>query len=235
MSLFRLAFVWSLTPAMLPGPLVAHAAADDPLAAVFNRMDQSAAKFKDLTADMKKVSYMAVLKEESVDVGKIAVRLPKKHDYHVLIDFSQPDQKQVQLAGTRVDSFYPKTNTDQIVDLGKTKRALIETFVLLGFGSNSKDLQDAFEIRYGGPEAAAGEPATRIELTPKDKEVARQFPKFELWISDRTGMSVQQKMYELGGDYLLATYTNMKINQNLPDTAVKLNLPKGVRREYVQR
>jgi outer membrane lipoprotein-sorting protein len=184
---------------------------------------------------MKKISYMAVLKEESVDVGKIAVRLPKKHDYHVLITFSQPDEKQVQLAGAKVDSYYPKTNTDQEVDLGKTKRALIETFVLLGFGSNSKDLQEAFQISYGGAETAAGEPTTRIVLIPKEKEVARQFPKFELWISDRTGISVQQKMYELGGDYLLATYSNMKINQNLPDTAVKLNLPKGVRREYVTR
>jgi outer membrane lipoprotein-sorting protein len=65
--------------------------------------------------------------------------------------------------------------------------------------------------------------------------LANQFPKFELWISDETGISVQQKMYQRGGDYSLATYTNMKINQNLPDSAVKLNLPKGVQHEHIQR
>ncbi len=230
-----LVFVCTLTGVLFPGPSTAHAASQDPLAAVFARMDQAAARFKDMTADMKKVSYMAVLKEETVDIGKIAVKVPKRHEYRMLINFTQPDEKQVQLWGTKVDVFYPKTKIDQDMDLGKTNRAMIETFVLLGFGSNSKDLQDAYTVKYAGPEGAAGQKTTRIELVPKNAEVANQFPKFELWISDETGISVQQKMYQRGGDYSLATYTNMKINQNLPDSAVKLVLPKGVQHEHIQR
>jgi outer membrane lipoprotein-sorting protein len=235
MRLMPLIFVCMLTGVVFPGASRAHAASQDPLAAVFARMDQAAARFKDMTADMKKVSYMAVLKEETVDIGKIAVKVPKRHEYRMLINFTQPDEKQVQLWGTKVDVYYPKTKIDQDMDLGKTNRAMIETFVLLGFGSNSKDLQDAYTVKYGGPETVAGQKTTRIELVPKNPEVASQFPKFELWISDETGISVQQKMYQRGGDYSLATYTNMKINQNLPDSAVKLNLPRGVERQHIQR
>jgi outer membrane lipoprotein-sorting protein len=235
MRLMRLIFVCMLTGVVFRGPSPAHAASQDPLAAVFARMDQAAARFKDMTADMKKVSYMAVLKEETVDIGKIAVKVPKRHEYRMLINFTEPDEKQVQLWGTKVDVYYPKTKIDQDMDLGKTNRAIIETFVLLGFGSNSKDLQDAYSVKYGGPETVAGQKTTRIELVPKNREVANQFPKFELWISDETGISVQQKMYQRGGDYSLATYTNMKINQNLPDSAVKLNLPRGVEHQHIQR
>ncbi len=232
-----LPFVFACTLPLLasPGPWDAVPPDEDPLTAVFARMDRAAAHFKDLTADMRKVSYMAVLKEETVDVGTIAVKVPKRYEYRMLIKFTQPDEKQVQLSGTKVDVYYPKTRIDQDMDLGKTNRDMIEKFVLLGFGSNSKDLQAAYTIQFGGPETVAGQKTTRLELVPKNQELANQFPKFELWISDETGISVQQKMYQRGGDYSLATYTNMKINQNLPDSAVRLNLPKGVQHEHIQR
>jgi hypothetical protein len=39
-------------------------------------------------------------------------------------------------------------------------------------------------------------------------------------------------MYQPGGDYSMLTYSKMEINPpNLPDTALNLNLPKGVVRE----
>src|SRR5436309_1208361 len=72
------------------------------------------------------------------------------------------------------------------------------------------------------------------QAAPKFKgmpaELAAQFPKFELWISDATGISIQQKVYEQGGNYSIATYSNMKLDPSIPDSAVKLNLPKGVTR-----
>jgi outer membrane lipoprotein-sorting protein len=234
MRAHQLLFVWIVTAAPF-GPRFAMYAADDSLEAVFARMDKASAKFKDLTADMKRVSYTAFIQEETVDTGTIAVKLPKPHDYHLLMDFKTPDPKQVMLAGTKVVIYYPKTNTAQEIDLGKSNKGQIESFMRLGFGSNSRDLENAYSVKYGGPETVEGQKATRIELIPKSKDVAVQFPKFELWISDETGISIQQKIYQPGGDYSLATYTNMKINQNLPDSAVKLTLPPHVRIEHLQK
>jgi len=57
----------------------------------------------------------------------------------------------------------------------------------------------------------------------------------DLWISDTMGIAVQQKLYEPGGDYLLTTYTNIKLRLNLPDSLVRLDLPKSVKREYPQK
>ena len=235
MRLFRSSSVWIGSLAIALAAPVGLSGADTSLQAVFNRMDQASAKFKGLKADMRKLTHTEVINEDSVDTGTIAVRLPKPHDLRVLIHFQQPDDKQVMIAGTKLDVFYPKSLIVQEYDLGKSHRNQVESFLLLGFGSNSKDLLAAYTVTLGGAEAVAGEPSTRIELIPKQKEMAAQFPKIELWISDNSGISIQQKLHSPGGDYSLATYTKMQLNGNIPESDVKWTLPKGVHWEYPQK
>jgi outer membrane lipoprotein-sorting protein len=209
-------------------------AADSSLEATLARMDQAAARFKGLQADMQKVSHLAVISEDSVDPGTIVVKRLKPNDIRVLIDFKPPNPKQVAIAGVKVDVYSPGINTVQEWDLGKS-RTLVEQFMLLGFGSNSKDLESAYSIRLGGPEAVAGQEATRLELIPKSQDVLAHLKRVDLWISDTMGIAVQQKFYEPGGDYKLTTYTNIKLRTDLPESAVKLNLPKNVKWEYPQK
>jgi len=235
MRRFRSAFVLSITVAAAAGHHFGALAADTSLEAVFANMDRASARFKGLKADMKKLSHTAVINEDSVDTGSIVVKASKPHELRIVMEFQPPDEKKVKIDGTKVEIYYPKTNTVQEVDLGKNHRSQVEQFLRLGFGTNSKDLLESYSVAPGGPETVAGETTTRIVLTPKSKDLLAQFPKFELWISDKTGISVQQKMYQPGGDYSMATYTNMQINPAIPDSAVSLNLPKGVTREYPQK
>jgi outer membrane lipoprotein-sorting protein len=209
-------------------------AADSSLAATLARMDEAAARFKGLQADMQKISHTAVINEDSVDAGTIAVKRLKPYDIRVRIDFQSPNPRQVVIAGVKGAMYYPGINTVQEYDLGKS-RSLVEQFMLLGFGSNSKDLESAYSIRLGGSETVAGQKTTRLELIPKSQDVLAYLKKVDLWISDAMSIAVQQKFYESGGDYLLTTYTNIKLVPNLPDSAVRLDLPKSVKREYPQK
>src|SRR5579872_1404109 len=156
MRLFRLMFVLCSTLALIGAPHLGAAPADNSLQAVFTRMDQAAAKFKGLKADMTKLSHTDIINEDSTDTGTIAVKVPKPHDLRMLIEFQKPDQKSVLISGTKVDIFYPKTNTVQEFDFGKNHRSQMEQFLRLGFGSNSKDLQDAYLVTLGGSETVAG-------------------------------------------------------------------------------
>jgi len=208
----------------------------DDLAAVYARMDQAAPKFKGMRADMKRVSHTALLNIDEINTGTILVKVPKPHDYHILIDFLEPDKKTVAIAGTKAEMFLPKANEIQEYNFGKGHRAEIEQFLKLGFGSTSAELRDAYTVTYGGPETVAGQKAVRIVLVPKSKDLAATFPKFELWISAEpatSGLSIQQKMYEAGGNYTVATYSKVKLDPNIPDSALKLNPPKGVTRRPV--
>jgi len=209
-------------------------AADSSLAATLARMDDAAAKFKGLQADMQKIAHLAVINEDTVEAGTIAVKRLKPYDIRVRIDFQSPNPRQVAIAGVKGAMYYPGINTVQEYDLGKS-RSLVEQFMLLGFGSNSKDLKSAYSIGLGGPDTVAGQKTTRLELIPKSQDVLEHLKRVDLWISDTMSIAVQQKLYEPGGDYLLTTYTNIKLRLNLPDSAVKLDLPKSVKREYPQK
>ncbi len=217
------------------GAAVPAYAADGSLDAVFARIDKAAATFKGLRADVKKVSHLDLINEDTVDTGTIVVKRPKPHDLKMLVNIQQPDAKQLALADNKVEFYYPKPNEVQEFDLSKENKSLAEQGLLLGFGSNSKDLQSAYNIKLGGAETITEKKTTRIELIPKSKEFAARVPKIELWISDESGLALQQKIYQGGGDYLLATYTNMRIDPNIPDNDVKLNLPKNAHRVRPQK
>ena len=85
-----------------------------------------------------------------------------------------------------------------------------------------------------GPDTVGGQKTQLLELIPKSKEVLQHLRKFEMWVAEN-GYPIQQKFYLTGGDYLVATYSDMKVNPDLPDSSLKLNLPKNVKREYPQK
>lgn len=207
--------------------------ADNLLQTAFARMDAAAASFKGLTADVKKVAYTAVIQEESADIGTMAVKRAKPHDLRALVDFKQPDPKQVGFSDHTVQIYYPKTKTVQVAQLDKKSSTVVEQLLLLGFGSTSAEIQSAYAVKLGGEETVNGQKTVRMELTPKSPEKLAGFTRIDLWISEETGMAVQQKLFQTGGDYTMATYSNMKLMANLSDSAVKLDLPKDVHREVL--
>lgn len=205
-------------------------AAGGPLESTLAKMDAAAGPFKGLSADIKRVHHTAVINEDSIDEGSILIKRPKPHDTRMFFDIKKPDAKQVAFDGRKVEEYFPVSQIVQEYDVSKY-RSMVDQYLLLGFGSSSKELQDAYTISVGGPEMVGTEKTTRLELIPKSPDAQAHLKRVELWISDATGLPVQQKFYEPGGDFDVASYTNIKVNPNLPDSALKLNLPKGVKRE----
>jgi outer membrane lipoprotein-sorting protein len=151
----------------------------------------------------------------------------KLNDTRIRIDFTSPRQQILTVGGSKAYSFEPKTNVAQEYDLGKYK-GVVDQGMLLGFGSNSSELRSAYTVTLGGADSINGEKTTRIVLVPKDKKVLAEIKKCEVWISDK-GWTVQQKFYQSGGDYVLSTYSAMKLNPIIADKDLKLELPKGVK------
>ena len=201
--------------------------ADPALDAVFARIDQAAAGFKGLTAAVHKVSHTGVVDKDDSDSGTIIVKRVKAHDIRIRIDLKDPRQQTVTIGDGKAISFSPLINEAQEYALGKD-RGLIDQFLLLGFGSTSAELKNAFTITLGGPDTVNGETATRIELVPKDKEFLTHVKRCELWISEK-GMTIQQKFHTGGKDFQISTYSQMVINPPIKDDAVKLDLPHNVK------
>jgi outer membrane lipoprotein-sorting protein len=211
----------------------AAAAAPDPLEAALARMDLAAANFKGLSADVAKVAHNALLNDDDRFNGTIAVRRPRARELTFVLDILPPDPKKVRLTGHKLEMYYPKKNELQIVDLDKKGSKVVDQFMLLGFGSTSAELRSAYRLEFGGPETVAGQKSVRLVLTPKAPEVLAKLPKFELWLSDSMGIAVQQKLWEPGGDYEMATYTNIRLGAGPGE--LKWDVPKDAKKDVLNK
>jgi outer membrane lipoprotein-sorting protein len=226
MRWFRTLFVPIGTLLGLVSASMGMLAADPPLDAVLARLDQAAINFKGLTGNIRKIAHTDVVNVDDVDSGTIVVKRVKAHDTRIRIELTDPQQI-VTIGGGKVQVFKPKTNEAEEVELGKN-RGVVDQFMLLGFGSNSGEIRNAYTVTLGGADSINGEKTTRIILVPKDPEILARVKKCELWISDK-GWTVQQKFHTGGGDYVLSTYSGMKLNPIIADKDLKLELPKGVK------
>ena len=214
--------------------VAAYGAADDPLQATLSKMDAVAANFKGLKANVRRVSHLDVINDDTVENGTVVVRRTNPKDLKMLLEIQSPPNPLKAFIGSgKVQVYYPNSNTVQEYEFGKAHN-LRDQLMSLSFGTSSKELMNYYHISLGGPDKVGGQSATRIELTPKDKELAIHFPKIELWIDDATGLTVQQKLHQPGGDYMLNTYSNIQLT-NVPDSAVKLDVPSNARWERPQK
>lgn len=101
-------------------------------------------------------------------------------------------------------------------------REEFETFLVLGFGSSGDNMSKSFDVTDGGEEKIDGTDTTKLQLVPKADKIKQHFPQIILWINPLTGISVQQKLMEAGGDYRLAKYSDIKLGQKIPAKVFQL-------------
>jgi len=197
------------------------------LNAVFAKMDSTAKGFSGITADVRQTAHTAVVNDDSTENGTIRLK-HSKNETKILVDFTSPDAKTVSITGSEANVYLPKAKTVQVYDI-RSKKSLVDQFMLLGFGANSTELKATYDATYVSQEAIAGQPAGHIRLIPKSAEALKSLKSAELWISDAQGVPVQQKFTTTAnGDYTLMQYSNIKVNPVISDKDLKLTLPKGV-------
>lgn len=201
------------------------------LAEISARLDQNAASFRSMAAKLERLDYTAVIKDTTRETGSIRLLKKKNGSVEMRIDFTSPDSKQISYADKKVQSYLPKINTVQIVDVGKID-SLISQGILIGFGTTARELQKSYSLKVSGEEAVNGKAATRIELTPKGDSALMKVKKIEVWLAHSDGYPIRQKLYQGAGDYTQATYSELKINPSIDEKDFRLDLPKDVKKEY---
>jgi len=217
----------------LTSVLAAHPAGTDSLQSILERMDRTAPSFKTFSADLRSVAHTAVIDDDDVSTGTILVRRTNR-GMDMLMELTAPDPKSIAIHGQKVEIYLPKMKTIDEYDISRY-RALVEQFLLIGFGTSGKELAQAYSMKVLGTDEVAGVKATQLELVPKSPEVLKNVKKLELWIPESADYPVQQKFYLAAGDYKLATYTNVKKNPPLSDSDLKLKVPKDTKREFPQK
>jgi outer membrane lipoprotein-sorting protein len=191
---------------------------------ILGMMDKSASDFRSLTADLENTKYTDVVKDTSVEKGHIYVRKDSK----MRIEITEPDPRTILRVGDSLYVYTPKIKRVEEFDLGKN-RAMVDQYVLLGFGTRSEALLKSYDVKLTGEEQLDGKKTYLLELTPKSDDVKHQITKIQMWIDSASWLPVQQKFYETApGDYIQFHYTNMMKNLKIPDSRFKQDWPKDV-------
>ena len=107
------------------------------------------------------------------------------------------------------------------LNAGKNQAA-VESFLVLGFGGSGQDMLKSFDVSYIGTEKVQGVEAAKLQLIPKSQKVKNTFDHILLWIDPARGISIQQQFFTPSGDYRLARYSDIKLNEKISDEAFKL-------------
>ena len=187
---------------------------------VLAQMDKTAAAFRTTEASFVWNQYQKVVDDSDKQEGKVYFRRVGK-ETQMAADITSPDKKYVLFSDSKVEVYQPKIDQVTSYNTGKN-RAEFESFLVLGFGGGGHDMLKSFDVKYLGDEKIDGVDTAKLDLVPKSQKVRNNFQHIVLWIDPARGLSVQQQLFEPSGDYRLAKYSDIQVNQKIPDTVFKL-------------
>jgi outer membrane lipoprotein-sorting protein len=192
-----------------------------------NMMDAGARDFRSLTANVDHIKYTDVVKDTSVESGRLWLR---KKDDKMRIEFSKPDPRTILRSGDSLSIYTPKINRVEEYDLGKN-RSMVDQYLGLGFGTRSEVLKKNYDVAFIGEQELDGRKALVLELTPKSQEIRAQINKVQVWLDESSWLAIQQKFLEAGSaDYLIFHYSDEKKNLKIDDSQFKPDWPKNATR-----
>jgi outer membrane lipoprotein-sorting protein len=195
------------------------------LEGVYRQMDSEAKDFRSVSADIERTKVTVVVNDRSTESGSLQVRGDK-----MLLEMKVPDARTILRSGDSLYIYTPGLKRVEEYNLGKN-RALVDQFLLLGFGTDSKEMQKSYLVTLMKEDKIDDRKTTELELTPKVGAVRAQISKIQIWLDESSWLPVQQEFYEAGsGDYSIVRYSKVVRNPDLPDSQFKPHWPKGTER-----
>jgi outer membrane lipoprotein-sorting protein len=201
-------------------PAFSYAQSGD-LQKILDQMDESAKNFRTTQASFSWTQYNKVINDiTDTQEGKIYFRRTGK-EIQMAADITKPDTKTVIFSDGKIQMYQPRIEQVDVYD-ASAHREEFESFLVLGFGGGGHDMLKSFEVKDLGTEKVDGVNSEMLDLVPKSEKIRQHFAHITLWIDPAKGISVQQQLFETSGDNRLAKYSQIQVNQKIPDAAFKL-------------
>lgn len=205
-----------------PSRVKAQTGGPSTLEGVLSELDRHASSFHSLSADVDRTKVTVVVNDKSSNPGSILVDGEK-----MLLQMKPPDARTVLKTGDTLYVYNPGLKRVEEYNLGKN-RALVDEFMLLGFGTRGSQLQQSYQVMLAGEPTLDAKKTIELELIPSSQAVKNQFSKIEIWYDPSNWLPVQQEFFETGsGDYSIVRYSNAVKNPHIDDSQFKPHWPKG--------
>jgi outer membrane lipoprotein-sorting protein len=215
---------------LMPVGLVRPVLAADDLGKVMARLDEESAKFKSASADLTwdnvqvhpfpdpDTQVGTILFDREAGKVQVAVHLKSENGKAIHKDIVYAGGK-----GKLYDAMQKQMNVFAVGD----KQAQFDSLLTLGFGGSGKDLQKDWTVTYVGAEQVNGAAAAKLQLVPRDPNLAKTAPKVLLWVDMDKGVAVKQQRFDASDNYVTFTYANVKLNVPVSSNSFDIKTPSG--------
>lgn len=223
---------WVLGLLLLTATVAAAQSAGGTLQQVFARLDATAAKFHTAEADVTwdNVQTQPIL-DKDTQTGTIAVERHKGKvaiALHLKTFDGKPVPKVMVYDGGEFKLYEPMLK-QMTVFRTAGKEAQIESFLALGFGGSSAEMQRDWMVSDAGSETIAGVPTRKLELLPRSEATKQNVSKVVLWIDMQNGIAIRQQSFDPSGNYRMINYQLRHLNGGLPGNAFDVKTASGTR------
>lgn len=203
---------------------------DAELQSVFRQMEAVGKNFRSFSARLTQKKYTAILEEfGATETGEFYLARAADGSTMIRQEIKSPGRVTLTIKGGVATVYHPAIKQARIVNLGKNKDKA--EFLALGLGQPPAELQKTFDVTYRGTENAANTPCSVLVLKPKDPKTAAFYSTIVMWVKKSSGIPIQYKLQEPNNDYLLVTFSEEKLNLNIPASKFEQKLPKDVERQ----
>jgi outer membrane lipoprotein-sorting protein len=205
------------TPVRAAGPSVT-------LEQVIRKVQAQQKSTTTLQADFRQEKELALLAKPEVSSGTFLYSKPN----NVLWTYASPKRVQMVIAGGVLTTYY--------ADLGKAERMDVKKFEdrifkYMGATGAIDELARYFDFTFTDSKS---KPVFVLDLTPKNRAVAKRVKRIKLTIDKNTYLTNKIEYVEGDGDITRYEFTNIRINQPVPQSRFAIALPSNVKVEQMK-
>lgn len=202
-------------------------AAEPTLEEILSRMDEVGSKLTSMRTALHQKKWTAILEE--FDEGERGYLSFLKTDQGVYLrkDIEEPTRNTLVIKEGTVIFFQPSIKQAQKYDMGRHRDKA--EFLVLGFGSDKKTLNETYQIGLIGKETIGERTTYQLELKPKSENVAAFFTRIVLWVDNKLWVPIQEQLVEPTDDYLLIRFSDVKLDVQLSKSDFEVKLPRDVK------
>jgi len=217
-------FLTAAVTAALLAAAPLRAAGPVTLDTVIKRVQEQQKKTVTLQAEFRQEKELALLAKPEVSTGTFTYSRPN----NVLWTYDAPKKVQMVIAGGMLTTYYAELGKAERVDV---KRFEDRIFKYMGASGAIDELARYFDFTFTDSKS---KPVYVLNLTPKNRAVARRVRGIKLWIDKATYLTTKVEYVEGDGDITRYEFSRIRINEPVPPSRFALQLPSNVKVEQMK-
>lgn len=194
------------------------------LETVIRRIQEQQKRTHTLQADFRQEKELALLAEPEVSTGTFIYSKPS----NVLWTYAAPKRVQMVIADGVLTTYYPELGKAERIDVKKFEDRI---FRYMGATGAIDELARYFDFTF---KDSKSKPYYVLDLTPKNRAVSKRVRRIKISIDKKSYLTSKIEYVEGDGDTTRYEFTNIRLNEPVPQNRFALSLPTSVKVEQMK-